>query len=65
MSKIIKCPRCNLMVQEDMFLQHLGDRHGLDVMKCMKMWKTGKGLLLIGIVFSIGMILGILVRGFL
>lgn len=64
-SEKIKCRICSAEISQDELLAHLGKAHNFDVMRYMKFWKTWRGLAWTFVVFSVGVVLGILVRGLL
>lgn len=61
--RMVICPKCKKKIHNGLLLAHLGKEHGLDVMNYMKFWKTWRGLTWTSLIFAIGVILGILVRG--
>ena len=60
---LARCEKCGELVPGDALLKHLSDAHGLDVMNFMRIAKTWRGMAWSGMILTIGVILGILLRG--
>lgn len=61
----VVCGRCRAEIPQDEYLAHLGRVHNFDVMSHLRFLKTMKGMMMTGLVLGIGVIIGVLLRGFL
>jgi len=65
MTEKIKCEICGELLPIEIYMQHKFNTHGIDIYAKMRSQARIRGMAWTGLVFTIGVLVGILMRGLL